>query len=98
MAKPAPMSGSEGSPAAWMSGAAMSGAGASRPQEPHKKMTLRELVEKYRSIGGGFGPATTLTAFGLTQHHTKHLFRIYDEDYPISRILHLNTSHSKSIF
>src|SRR5216684_4065216 len=84
MGKPAPISGSEGSPAAWMRGAAMPGAGASRQQEPHKEMTLRELVQKYRSIGGGFGRPAALAAFGLAHAETEHLFGIYDEDYHIN--------------
>src|SRR3989442_6784263 len=98
MAKPAPMSGSEGSPAARMRGAAMPGAGASRQQEPHKEMTLRELVEKYRSIGGGFGRPAALAAFGQAQAGAEHLFGIYDEDYHISRFFHFSESDGQRFF
>ena len=76
----------------------MPGAGASRQQEPHKEMTLRELVEKYRSIGGGFGRPAPLAAFGLAQAETEHLFGIYDEDYHISRFFHFSESDGERFF
>ncbi len=76
----------------------MPGAGASRQQEPHKEMTLHGLVEKYRSIGGGFGRPAALAAFGLAHAETEHLFGIYDEDYHISRFFHFSESDGERFF
>ncbi|HYL10643.1 MAG TPA: hypothetical protein VEU31_07890 [Candidatus Acidoferrales bacterium] len=81
----------------------MPGAGASRQRKAQKKgtpdverpareMTLRELVEKYRSITGGFGRAAALSAFGLRHAETEQLFSVYDEDYHISRFFHFSES------
>ena len=48
-------------------------------------MTLRELVDLYRSHAGKFGEPVTLSVFGLTNAETGRLFSGYDEDYHISR-------------
>jgi hypothetical protein len=48
-------------------------------------MPLRELVRFYRSLGGEFGHAVALSAFGMTKAETERLFSGYDEDYHISR-------------
>ena len=48
-------------------------------------MTLRELVDAYRSHAGNFGEPVALCVFGLTNAETKRLFSGYDEDYHISR-------------
>jgi hypothetical protein len=51
------------------------------------KMNLRELVEKYRALAGGFGKPLPLVAFGLARPEAERLFSAYDEDYHISRFL-----------
>jgi hypothetical protein len=48
-------------------------------------MTLRDLVEKYRQLAGGFGNPLALAAFGLSPRETERIFGIFDEDYHISR-------------
>jgi hypothetical protein len=48
-------------------------------------MTLRDLVEKYRQLAGGFGNPLALAAFGLSPQETERIFGIFDEDYHISR-------------
>jgi hypothetical protein len=53
-------------------------------------MNLRELVQKYLSLAGGFGPTVQLQAFGLGRQETEQLFSGLDEDYFISRFLHFS--------
>jgi hypothetical protein len=50
-------------------------------------MNLRELVEKYRALAGGFGKPLPLAAFGLARPEAERLFSAFDEDYHISRFL-----------
>lgn len=50
-------------------------------------MNLRELVEKYRALAGGFGKPLPLIAFGLARPEAERLFSAFDEDYHISRFL-----------
>jgi len=51
-------------------------------------MTLREVVERYRAVAGGFGRPVALSAFGLGREETERLFSAFDEDYHISRFFH----------
>ena len=51
-------------------------------------MTLREVVERYRSLAGGFGKPVALRAFGLEREGDERLFTAFDEDYHISRFFH----------
>jgi hypothetical protein len=53
-------------------------------------MPLRELVDRYRTLGGEFGAPVSLAAFGLTPAETEQLFSLYDEDYHISRFFHFS--------
>lgn len=53
-------------------------------------MTLREVVERYRSLAGGFGRPVALSAFGLGREETERLFSAFDEDYHISRFFHFS--------
>jgi hypothetical protein len=53
-------------------------------------MNLRELVEKYRALAGGFGRPLPLTAFGLARPEAERLFGVFDEDYHISRFFHFS--------
>ena len=55
-------------------------------------MNLRELVERYRQIAGGFGNAAALSSFNLSPAETERLFSSYDEDYHISRFFHFSES------
>jgi hypothetical protein len=50
-------------------------------------MNLRETVEKYLALGGEFGSAVPLAAFGLSREETEKLFSALEEDYHISRFL-----------
>ena len=51
-------------------------------------MTLREVVDKYRALAGGFGRSVALQDFGLAQQETERVFSQFDEDYHISRFFH----------
>lgn len=53
-------------------------------------MTLREIVEKYLAIAGGFGFLAPLVDFGLSRAEAERIFGAFDEDYHISRYLHLS--------
>ena len=52
---------------------------------PRSSPSLRDIVEKYRQLAGGFGQPLALTAFGFSPEETERLFGIFDEDYHISR-------------
>jgi hypothetical protein len=53
-------------------------------------MNLRELVDKYRALAGGFGRPLALAAFGLAHPEAERLFSALDEDYNISRFFHFS--------
>lgn len=57
---------------------------------PRQSMSLRDLVEKYRQLAGGFGRPLALAAFELSPEETARIFGIFDEDYHISRFLHFS--------
>jgi hypothetical protein len=53
-------------------------------------MQLKELVEKYVSLGGGYGRPVALAAFGFERDETERVFDSFDEDYNISRYFHFS--------
>jgi hypothetical protein len=53
-------------------------------------MTLREIVEKYLAVAGGFGFLAPLADFGLDRAEAERTFSMFDEDYLISRFLHFS--------
>jgi hypothetical protein len=53
-------------------------------------MDLRQVVEKYKSVAGGFGKPVPLAAFGLSREETERIFSVFDEDYHISRFFHFS--------
>jgi len=50
-------------------------------------MTLRELVERYRQLAGGYGRPVHLSEFGMSREETEREFSAYEEDYQIGRFL-----------
>jgi len=52
-------------------------------------MTLREAIDEYLRIGGGYGDAIALSAFGHSRDEIERSFSLFDEDYHISRFIHL---------
>ena len=57
---------------------------------PHEPISLRDVVQKYRELAGGFARPLALAAFGLSQQQTERVFGIFDEDYHISRFFHFS--------
>jgi len=53
-------------------------------------MNLREVVEKYLAIAGGYGRPTALADFGLERAQAERIFGALDEDYHISRYFHFS--------
>jgi hypothetical protein len=52
--------------------------------------SLREIVERYAALAGGFGKSVALSEFGFGVGETQNLFSALDEDYHISRFLHFS--------
>jgi hypothetical protein len=59
-------------------------------------VTLRDLVEKYLAAGGGYGKAVPISGLGLAREEAERLFSALDEDYHISRYLHLQNATGTS--
>lgn len=59
-------------------------------------MHLREIVEKYLALAGGFGKPAPLGGFGLAREQTERTFSIFDEDYHISRFFHFSEAAGPS--
>ena len=53
-------------------------------------MTLREIVDKYLAIAGGFAFLAPVADFGLERAEAERIFSAFDEDYHISRYLHFS--------
>ena len=53
-------------------------------------MNLREVVEKYLALAGGYGRVVALADFGLDRGQTERIFAEFDEDYHISRYFHFS--------
>jgi hypothetical protein len=60
------------------------------PARRTSSMTLRQLVDLYRSLAGDFSKPVALSAFQLPARETEKLFASYDEDYHISRFFHFS--------
>lgn len=59
-------------------------------------ITLRDLIEKYLAAAGGYGKAVPISALGLARDEAERLFSALDEDYHISRYLHLQNAAGAS--
>jgi hypothetical protein len=53
-------------------------------------MTLKQIVEKYLAIAGGFTFLAPLADFGLQRNEVERIFSALDEDYHISRYFHFS--------
>ncbi|HUJ39269.1 MAG TPA: hypothetical protein VLW54_01885 [Candidatus Acidoferrales bacterium] len=53
---------------------------------------LRQIVDRYLALAGGFGAAVPLAAFGFGAEETARLFSAFDEDYQVSRFLKFSRS------
>ncbi len=59
-------------------------------------MHLRQVVEKYLTLAGGYSRPAPLAGFGLGREETERVFSIFDEDYHISRFFHFSDSAGES--
>ncbi len=57
---------------------------------------LREMVDAYLRIGGGYGRTVALAAFGLPRVDVEKLFGDLDDDYHISRFFHFSREAGES--
>jgi hypothetical protein len=55
-------------------------------------MRLREAVEKYLQLAGGYGKPLAISRFGLPKADAEKLFSTFDEDYHISRYFHFSNT------
>ena len=51
-------------------------------------MSLREIVERYLGVAGGYGKVVPISALGLSRAEAEKTFDMLDEDYNISRFIH----------
>lgn len=51
-------------------------------------MSLREIVERYLGVAGGYGKVVPISALGLSRAEAEKTFDVLDEDYNISRFIH----------
>jgi hypothetical protein len=51
-------------------------------------MTLREVIDKYLAVTGGYGVPVALSALGYSRQEVERIFSAFDEDYHISRYFH----------
>ena len=58
-------------------------------------MNLATVVHRYLEIAGGFGRPLPLCRLGLGKEELEGTISVFDEDYQISRYMHL--SHSSDI-
>ncbi len=53
-------------------------------------MRLKEAIEKYLALAGGYGRPVAIAQFGLSHADAEKLFSAFDEDYHISRYFHFS--------
>ena len=53
-------------------------------------MNLREIIEKYLAVAGGYERPAALADFGFDRAQTERVFAAFDEDYHISRYFHFS--------
>jgi len=61
-------------------------------------MTLREVIEKYRGVAGGYGQRVRLADLGWSAAETERVFATFDEDYHISRFFHFTNEVGSPYF
>ena len=53
-------------------------------------MNLRNVVDKYLAVAGGYGKSVAIDSLGLSREETESIFGVFDEDYHISRFFHFS--------
>jgi hypothetical protein len=59
-------------------------------------MRLKEVVDKYLAVAGGYGRTAPLSALGLSAAELEKTFDQIDEDYHLSRFIHLSQAAGAS--
>lgn len=59
-------------------------------------MTLKMVVERYKSLASQPGAPVALEGFELSPQETEKLFNTLDEDYQISRHLHFSKAEGRA--
>lgn len=52
-------------------------------------MTLGEAIDKYLAAAGGYGKSVALGTLGPSHDEVERSFSLFDEDYHISRFMHM---------
>jgi hypothetical protein len=81
----------------WRGGAAVLLLSAHPARRDHA-MKLKEVVDKYLAVAGGYGKTTPLSTLGLSVGELEKTFDQLDEDYHISRFIHLSLAVGASSF
>jgi hypothetical protein len=55
-------------------------------------MTLRQVVDTYVAVAGGYGKPVALASLGLSREELERTFGQLDEDYHISRFIHFQSA------
>jgi hypothetical protein len=53
-------------------------------------MELRDVVQKYLTVAGGYGKQVPIASLGLSHAEAEQAFDVLDEDYLISRFFHFH--------
>jgi hypothetical protein len=61
-------------------------------------MKLSEVVDKYLAVAGGYGKTVALSSLGLSPKELESTFDQLDEDYHISRFIHLSQAAGAAAF
>jgi hypothetical protein len=59
-------------------------------------VTLREAIDRYLAAAGGYGRPVALAALGQSHEETERSFSLFDEDYHISRFIHMRNDSGES--
>ena len=70
--------------------------GSSARRSSGQPLQLREAVEEYVQLAGGYGKPVPLSGFGLSKEEAQKFFSALDEDYHISRFLHFQMNSGES--
>ena len=59
-------------------------------------MDMKQIVDQYKKIAGGYGKSVPLAALGISREETERAFDMLDEDYHISRFFHFSKAAGQS--
>jgi len=59
-------------------------------------MNLRNVIDKYLAVAGGYGKSVPIESLGLSHQETERIFDMLDEDYHISRFFRFSKAAGQS--